>query len=76
MEVVEFATGAPELLKGDFSENVGTRVDSYRSVSRWASSPESHRSIPGDGPDVDVPCRIGVGNCFILKPSERDPPRH
>ena len=29
MEVVEFATGAPQLLKSEFTENVGTRVDSY-----------------------------------------------
>ena len=45
LEVVEFATGAPNLLKGEVSENVGTRVDSYGVDSRSASSPASRRSI-------------------------------
>jgi len=45
MEVVEFATAAPQLLKGELTENVGTRVDSYsmRQPSAW--SPALPRSI-------------------------------
>jgi malonate-semialdehyde dehydrogenase (acetylating) / methylmalonate-semialdehyde dehydrogenase len=44
MEVVEFATGIPQLLKGEFSEQVGTSIDSWSCGSRSASSPASHRS--------------------------------
>ena len=45
LEVVEFATGAPSLLKGEVSENVGTRRRQLRSSgSRSASSPASRRS--------------------------------
>jgi len=76
MEVVEFATAAPQLLKGELTENVGTRVDSYsmRQPSAW--SPALPRSISRDGADVDVPVALACGNAFILKPLNAIHRRH
>ena len=45
LEVVEFATGIPHLLKGEFTEQVGTGIDSGRSASPLAWWPASPRSI-------------------------------
>ena len=44
LEVVEFACGIPSLLKGEFSDSVGTASTSCRSASPWASAPASRRS--------------------------------
>ncbi len=58
IEVIEFATGIPHLLKGEFSENVGTDVDSYslrQPVGVCAGI--TPFNFPGDGAAVDVPGR-------------------
>jgi malonate-semialdehyde dehydrogenase (acetylating)/methylmalonate-semialdehyde dehydrogenase len=74
MEVVEFATGAPELLKGDFSENVGTRVDSYAfRQPLGVVAGITPFNFPAMVPMWMFPVALACGNCFILKPSERDP---
>ncbi|GLK67622.1 CoA-acylating methylmalonate-semialdehyde dehydrogenase [Hansschlegelia plantiphila] len=74
MEVVEFATGAPQLLKGEFTENVGTRVDSH-SVRQplGVVAGITPFNFPAMVPMWMFPVALACGNCFILKPSERDP---
>jgi malonate-semialdehyde dehydrogenase (acetylating)/methylmalonate-semialdehyde dehydrogenase len=74
MEVVEFATGAPQLLKGEITENVGTRVDSH-SVRQplGVVAGITPFNFPAMVPMWMFPVALAAGNCFILKPSERDP---
>ena len=55
LEIVEFACGVPQLLKGGFSEQASPPAStSTRSGSRWAWSPASPVQLPGDGAAVDV----------------------
>jgi malonate-semialdehyde dehydrogenase (acetylating)/methylmalonate-semialdehyde dehydrogenase len=74
MEVVEFACGIPHLLKGSFSENVGTGVDSH-SVRQplGVCVGISPFNFPAMVPMWMFPVAIACGNTFILKPSEKDP---
>ncbi|MDP2699987.1 CoA-acylating methylmalonate-semialdehyde dehydrogenase [Thalassospira sp.] len=74
LEVVEFATGAPHLLKGDFTENVGTGVDSH-SVRQALGvvAGITPFNFPCMVPMWMFPVALACGNTFILKPSERDP---
>ena len=74
LEVVEFACGIPHLLKGDFTENVGTGVDSW-SVRQplGVVAGVTPFNFPAMVPMWMFPVAIATGNCFILKPSERDP---
>ena len=74
LEVVEFAVGAPQLLKGEFSENVGTRVDSV-SVRQPLGivAGITPFNFPAMVPMWMFPVALAAGTCFILKPSERDP---
>src|SRR5689334_23102996 len=74
IEVVEFATGVPHLVKGEFSDNVGTDVDTYslrQPVGVCAGITPSN--FPAMVPMWMFPIAIACGNTFILKPSERDP---
>jgi malonate-semialdehyde dehydrogenase (acetylating)/methylmalonate-semialdehyde dehydrogenase len=74
IEVVEFATGIPHLLKGEFSDNVGSDVDSFslrQSVGVCAGI--TPFNFPAMVPMWMFPVAIACGNTFILKPSERDP---
>ena len=74
MEVVEFATGAPELLKGEVSENVGTAVDSYSlRQPLGVVAGITPFNFPAMVPMWMFPVALACGNCFILKPSERTP---
>jgi len=74
MEVVEFATGAPHLLKGEISENVSNRVDSYSvRQSLGVVAGITPFNFPAMVPLWMFPVALSCGNCFILKPSERDP---
>jgi malonate-semialdehyde dehydrogenase (acetylating)/methylmalonate-semialdehyde dehydrogenase len=74
LEVVEFACGIPHLLKGEFNENVGTGVDCY-SVRQplGVVAGITPFNFPAMVPMWMFPVAIACGNCFILKPSERDP---
>ena len=74
LEVVEFACGIPHLLKGEFSENVSTRVDSY-SIRQplGVAAGITPFNFPVMVPMWMYPIAIACGNCFVLKPSERDP---
>jgi malonate-semialdehyde dehydrogenase (acetylating)/methylmalonate-semialdehyde dehydrogenase len=74
MEVVEFACGIPHLLKGSFSDNVGTGVDchSFRQPLGVCVG-ISPFNFPAMVPMWMFPVAIACGNTFILKPSEKDP---
>jgi len=74
IEVVEFACGAPHLLKGSFSENVGTNVDSHslrQPVGVCAGI--TPFNFPAMVPMWMFPMAIACGNTFVLKTSERVP---
>jgi malonate-semialdehyde dehydrogenase (acetylating) / methylmalonate-semialdehyde dehydrogenase len=74
IEVVEFVCGIPHLLKGEFSENVGTNVDSW-SVRQpiGVVAGITPFNFPAMVPMWMFPVAIACGNTFILKPSEKDP---
>ena len=74
LEVVEFACGIPQLLKGEFSHNVGTGVDlvSVRHPVGIAAGITLF-NFPVMVPLWMAPIAIACGNAFILKPSEKDP---
>ncbi len=74
LEVVEFACGVPQLLKGAYSENVSSQVDSYtlrQPVGVVAGI--TPFNFPAMVPMWMFPLAIACGNTFILKPSEKDP---
>ena len=74
LEVVEFACGIADLMKGEFSENVSTEVDSYsirQPVGVVAGI--TPFNFPAMVPMWMYPIAIAAGNTFVLKPSERDP---
>jgi malonate-semialdehyde dehydrogenase (acetylating)/methylmalonate-semialdehyde dehydrogenase len=74
MEVVEFATGIPQLLKGEITENVGTRVDSHSLRQPLGIvAGITPFNFPAMVPMWMFPVALACGNCFILKPSERAP---
>ncbi|RCG32837.1 methylmalonate-semialdehyde dehydrogenase (CoA acylating) [Sphaerisporangium album] len=74
LEVVEFACGIPHLLKGGFSENVSTNVDSF-SIRQplGVVAGITPFNFPAMVPMWMYPVAIACGNTFVLKPSERDP---
>ena len=74
LEVVEFACGIPHLLKGEYSENVGTDVDSYSMRQPLGVvAGITPFNFPAMVPMWMFPIAIACGNTFILKPSEKDP---
>ena len=74
MEVVEYATAAPELLKGDFTEQAGRGIDAYSMRQPLGVvAGITPFNFPVMVPLWMMPMAIAAGNCFILKPSERDP---
>jgi malonate-semialdehyde dehydrogenase (acetylating)/methylmalonate-semialdehyde dehydrogenase len=74
LEVVEFACGIPHLLKGGYSENVSTNVDSY-SIRQplGVVAGITPFNFPAMVPMWMFPLAIACGNTFVLKPSEKDP---
>ena len=74
LEVVEFACGLPQLLKGDFSHQVGAGVDllSVRHPVGICAGITPF-NFPAMVPLWMAPLAIACGNAFILKPSEKDP---
>ncbi|MBO3746690.1 CoA-acylating methylmalonate-semialdehyde dehydrogenase [Streptosporangiaceae bacterium NEAU-GS5] len=74
LEVVEFACGIPHLLKGGFSENVSTSVDSFSlRQPLGVVGGITPFNFPAMVPMWMFPVAIACGNTFVLKPSERDP---
>jgi len=74
LEVVEFACGIPQLLKGEYSSNVGTGVDSY-SIRQplGVCVGITPFNFPAMVPLWMYPLALSCGNTFVLKPSEKDP---
>ncbi len=74
LEVVEFACGIPHLLKGEFSQNVGTNIDSW-SIRQplGITLGITPFNFPAMVPMWMFPISIACGNSFILKPSEKNP---
>ncbi len=74
LEVVEFACGIPQLLKGEYSDQVSTNVDafSYREPLGVCAGITPF-NFPIMVPMWMFPVAIACGNTFVLKPSERDP---
>ena len=73
-EVVEFACGIPHLMRGDFTEDVGSGVDAYSiRQSVGVCTGITPFNFPAMIPLWMFPLAIACGNTFILKPSERDP---
>ncbi len=74
LEVVEFACGIPQVIKGEFSENVGTNVDSWSMRQPLGVvAGITPFNFPAMVPMWMFPIAIACGNTFILKPSEKDP---
>ena len=74
LEVVEFACGIPHLLKGEFTEAVGTGIDAW-SIRQplGVVAGITPFNFPLMVPLWMIPVALACGNCFILKPSEKDP---
>ena len=73
-EVVEFVCGIPQLLKGEFSRNVGPQIDSYSDRQPLGvCAGITPFNFPAMVPLWMYPVAIACGNTFVLKPSERDP---
>jgi malonate-semialdehyde dehydrogenase (acetylating)/methylmalonate-semialdehyde dehydrogenase len=74
LEVVEFACGIPHLLKGVFTDNVGTGVDSWSMRQPLGVCVGiTPFNFPAMVPMWMFPVAIACGNTFVLKPSEKDP---
>jgi malonate-semialdehyde dehydrogenase (acetylating)/methylmalonate-semialdehyde dehydrogenase len=74
LEVVEFACGIPDLIKGSHSQSVSSRIDvhSLRQPLGVVAGVTPF-NFPAMVPLWMFPLAIACGNCFVLKPSERDP---
>ncbi|MDH6679179.1 malonate-semialdehyde dehydrogenase (acetylating)/methylmalonate-semialdehyde dehydrogenase [Rhodococcus sp. LBL1] len=74
LEVVEFATGIPHLLKGEYTESAGTGIDVYSMRQPLGVvAGITPFNFPAMIPLWKAAPAIACGNAFILKPSERDP---
>ena len=74
LEVVEFACGIPHLLKGEYSESVGTGIDVYSMRQPLGVvAGITPFNFPAMIPLWKAAPAIACGNAFVLKPSERDP---
>jgi malonate-semialdehyde dehydrogenase (acetylating)/methylmalonate-semialdehyde dehydrogenase len=74
LEVVEFACGIPHLLKGEYTEMVGTGIDAW-SIRQplGVVAGITPFNFPLMVPLWMIPVALACGNCFVLKPSEKDP---
>src|SRR6187431_1991021 len=74
LEVIEFACGIPTLIKGDFSEQASTGIDVY-SIRQplGVVAGITPFNFPAMVPMWMWAPAVACGNCFILKPSEKDP---
>jgi malonate-semialdehyde dehydrogenase (acetylating)/methylmalonate-semialdehyde dehydrogenase len=74
IENVEFATAAPEILKGEYSRNVGPDIDAWSDFQPLGVvAGITPFNFPAMVPLWMYPLAIACGNTFVLKPSERDP---
>ncbi len=74
LEVVEYACGIPELLKGDYTEQIANGIDAWTMRQPLGiCAGITPFNFPAMVPMWMFPMAIACGNCFVLKPSERDP---
>ncbi len=74
VEVVDYACGIPELLKGEYSRNVGPGIDSWSDHQPLGVvAGITPFNFPALVPMWMYPMAIACGNTFVLKPSEKDP---
>ena len=74
LENVEYACGAPELLKGEHSKNAGSAIDSWSEMQPLGVvAGITPFNFPAMVPLWMYPLALVCGNTFVLKPSERDP---
>ncbi|CAE6942138.1 Putative 3-oxopropanoate dehydrogenase [Paraburkholderia domus] len=74
IDVIEFACGIPQLLKGDYTEQVSTGIDNWTTrQALGVVAGITPFNFPCMVPCWMFPVAIAAGNSFILKPSERDP---
>lgn len=74
IENVEYACGVPELLKGEYSHNAGPGIDAWSNFQPLGVvAGITPFNFPAMVPLWMYPMAIACGNCFILKPSEKDP---
>jgi malonate-semialdehyde dehydrogenase (acetylating)/methylmalonate-semialdehyde dehydrogenase len=74
LEIVEYACAAPELLKGEHTRNVGGGIDSWSEFHPLGVVVGiTPFNFPVMVPMWMYPMALICGNCFILKPSEKDP---
>ncbi|MDX2025990.1 aldehyde dehydrogenase family protein, partial [Microcella sp.] len=74
LEVVELACSIPQLMKGEYSENVSTGVDVYSiRQALGVVGIISPFNFPAMVPLWFFPLAIAAGNTVVLKPSEKDP---
>lgn len=74
IEIVEFACGIPQLLKGDYTEQVSTDIDNWTTRQPLGVvAGITPFNFPCMVPMWMFPMAIACGNSFVLKPSERDP---
>ena len=74
IENVEYACAAPEILKGEYTRNVGPNIDAWSDFQPvGVVAGITPFNFPAMVPLWMYPLAIVCGNCFILKPSERDP---
>ena len=74
LEIVEFACGIPQMLKGEFSDAVGRGIDSWSLRQPvGVAAGITPFNFPAMVPMWMFPVAIACGNTFVLKPSEKDP---
>jgi malonate-semialdehyde dehydrogenase (acetylating)/methylmalonate-semialdehyde dehydrogenase len=74
IDIIEFACGIPQLLKGDYTEQVSTGIDNWTMRQPLGVvAGITPFNFPCMVPCWMFPVAIAAGNCFVLKPSERDP---
>jgi len=74
LEIVEFACGAPQLLKTQFTDNIGGGIDNWQLRQPLGVTVGiTPFNFPVMVPLWMAPMAIACGNTFVLKPSERDP---
>ncbi len=74
LEIVEFACGIPQLLKGEYSDAVGRGIDSWSlRQPLGVAAGITPFNFPAMVPMWMFPIAVACGNTFILKPSEKDP---
>ena len=74
LEVVEFACGIPHLLKGNYTDSVGTEIDSWSMrMPLGVCAGITPFNFPAMVPMWMFPLALACGNTFVLKPSEKDP---